>query len=65
MGGCVVIRLKIMPFRGPTCKIARFQAGLKFPSWTQVWKSIKAEKQKSRKAEKQKSRKAEKPPNKL
>ena len=29
------IRLKIMPLRGPTCKIARFQAGLKFPSWTE------------------------------
>ena len=25
----------IMPLRGPTCKIARFQAGLKFPSWTE------------------------------
>ena len=27
---------KIMPLCGPTCKIARFQAGLKFPSWTRV-----------------------------
>ena len=26
---------RIMPLRGPTCKIARFQAGLKFPSWTE------------------------------
>ena len=25
----------IMPLRGPTCKIARFQAELKFPSWTE------------------------------
>ena len=23
-----------MPLRGPTCKIAIFQAGLKLPSWT-------------------------------
>ena len=33
----VVIRSIIMPLRGPTCKFARFQAGLKFPSWTRVW----------------------------
>ena len=26
-----------MPLCGPTCKIARFQAKLKFPSWTRVW----------------------------
>ena len=25
---------RIMPLRGPTCKIARLQAGLKFPCWT-------------------------------
>ena len=25
----------VMPLRGPTCKIARFQAELKFPSWTE------------------------------
>ena len=30
-----------MPLRGPTCKIARFQAGLKFPSWTECGKSKK------------------------
>ena len=28
-------RYIIMPLRGPTCKIARFQAELKFPSWTE------------------------------
>ena len=28
----------IMPLRGPTCKIARFQAVLKFPSWTECGK---------------------------
>ena len=33
-GGWVVPRLKIIPLCGPTCKIARFQAELKFPSWT-------------------------------
>ena len=26
---------KIMPLRGPTCKIARFKAELKFSSWTE------------------------------
>ena len=26
---------RIMPLRGPTCKFARFQAELKFPSWTE------------------------------
>ena len=26
---------RIMPLHGPTCKIARFQAELKFPSWTE------------------------------
>ena len=31
----VVYRYIIMPLRGPTCKIARFQAELKFPSWTE------------------------------
>ena len=31
-----VVGSKIMPLRGPTCKIARFQEGLKFPSWTRV-----------------------------
>ena len=25
----------LQPLRGPTCKIARFQAELKFPSWTE------------------------------
>ena len=25
----------IMPLCGPTCKFARFQAELKFPSWTE------------------------------
>ena len=29
----------IMPLCGPTCKIARFQAGLKFPSWTECGKN--------------------------
>ena len=28
-----------MPLRGPTCKIARFQAGLNFPSWTECGKN--------------------------
>ena len=32
-----------MPLRGPTCKIARFQAGLKFPSWTECGKNINGE----------------------
>ena len=32
---------RIMPLRGPTCKIARFQAGLKFPSWTECGKNFK------------------------
>ena len=36
-GYVVVPRSKIIPLRGPTCKIARFQAKLKFPSWTRVW----------------------------
>ena len=27
----------IVPLRGPTCNIAKFQAMLKFPSWTRVW----------------------------
>ena len=36
----VVIRSKIMPLCGPTCKFARFQAGLKFPSWTRVWQKF-------------------------
>ena len=31
----------IMPLRGPTCKISRFQAGLKFPSWTECGKNDK------------------------
>ena len=33
----------IMPVRGPTWKIARFQAELKFPSWTEcgnIYKSF-------------------------
>ena len=30
---------RIMPLWGPTCKIARFQAELKFSSWTRVWQS--------------------------
>ena len=34
----VVPSRKIMPLRGPTCKIARFQAELKFPSWTECGK---------------------------
>ena len=37
VGGWVVPRSKIIPLHGPTCKIARFQAGLKFPCWTKVW----------------------------
>ena len=28
----------VMPLRGPNCKIARFQAELKFPSWTECGK---------------------------
>ena len=32
---------KIMPLRGPTCKIARFQAELKFPSWAECGNFIK------------------------
>ena len=32
VGGWVVIRSKLMPLHGPTCKIAKLQAGLKFPS---------------------------------
>ena len=28
----------ILPLRGPTCKIARFQAQLKVPSWTECGK---------------------------
>ena len=43
--GWVVSRVdtgrKIMPLRGPTCKIARFQAELKFPSWTECGKNKK------------------------
>ena len=35
---------KIMPLRGPTCKIARFQAGLKFPSWTECGNISKTDK---------------------
>ena len=29
------LQVIIMPLRGPTCKIARFQAELKIPSWTE------------------------------
>ena len=36
----VVYRYIIMPLRGPTCKIARFQAELKFPSWTECGNSL-------------------------
>ena len=39
-GYVVVPRSKIIPLRGPTCKIARFQAKLKFPSWTECGKNI-------------------------
>ena len=35
----VVPSRKIMPLCGPTCKIARFQAELKFPSWTECGNS--------------------------
>ena len=35
VGGRLDTSRKIMPLRGPTCKIARFQAELKFPSWTE------------------------------
>ena len=35
--GWVVIGSKIMTLFSPTCKITRFQARLKFPSWTRVW----------------------------
>ena len=39
-GGWVVAgpQCKIMPLCGPTCKIARIQARLKFPSWTKCGK---------------------------
>ena len=30
----------LQPLRGPTCKIARIQAELKFPSWTECGKII-------------------------
>ena len=35
VGGWVANTYIVMPIRGPTCKIARFQAELKFPSWTE------------------------------
>ena len=38
----VVYRYIIMLLHGPTCKIARFQAELKFPSWTECGKTNSA-----------------------
>ena len=39
MGGWVGgFRYIIKPLRGPTCKLARFQAELKFPSWAECGK---------------------------
>ena len=35
VGGWVANTYIVMPLRGPTCKIARFQAELEFPSWTE------------------------------
>ena len=45
LGGWVLIRLKVENHAicGPTCKIARFQEGLKFPSWTECGKTLAAE----------------------
>ena len=36
-----------MPLCGPACKIARFQGGLKFPSWTRVWQKDGRKKEKN------------------
>ena len=35
----MLLQAKVMPLRDPTCKLrlARFSAGLKFPSWVRVW----------------------------
>ena len=41
VGGCATNILQ--PFCGPICKIARFQAELRFPSWTEcgnIYKSF-------------------------
>ena len=40
VGGWVANTYIVMPLRGPTCKIARFQAELKFPSWTECGKKL-------------------------
>ena len=39
VGGWVANTYIVMPLRGPTCKIARFQAELKFPNWTEFGKN--------------------------